>query len=467
MTWAFYRESAHALPRVGREFLFWGVVLGLLWSYWEGYRVIRRGGVHPLWVWAFALGFCAFALLTVPFQSTDLFGYINRGWQQVHYGANPYVFTVDDMPGWGTDPMFRNHWVDNPCPYGFLFALVAWGICTLGGGDWQTTMLLFKAASLLAFLAAAGLVWWGASRFDSRPTAAISALYLLTWNPLMLMHEIANGHNDILMGALTTLGVFASLGAGWLLTVPALVGAGFIKYLALILIPFAGVYLWRTRGRGATFSAMALGFVTFLAVASPYLPQWQQFRLDDMGTNATLTHNSLPAMIHHFYKNVLAKLIPALEIGVPWVKTGVKMLVWGGFALFYGWRLWALAKMKKVPEAKFRRRWVESALLVQFVLVCVVSSKFYAWYIGMFFPLALVLPEGHWLRRLVVGVSCAQLFSLTFLGQAHMVNYLVMMLLPIGWVTWQEFAKHHRARLYRQVSVLPTLSSQSLTPQAG
>jgi hypothetical protein len=48
-------------------------------------------------VW-FAALFCAACVLVYPFHSTDVFGYVNRGWQQVHYHMNPYVYTVAEVP---------------------------------------------------------------------------------------------------------------------------------------------------------------------------------------------------------------------------------------------------------------------------------------------------------------------------------------------------------------------------------
>jgi hypothetical protein len=83
-----------------------------------------------------------------------------------------------------------------------------------------------------------------------------------------------------------------------------------------------------------------------------------------------------------------------------------------------------------------RATYLRDCVLVQFVLVCLVSSKYYAWYIGMFFPLALWLPPGDRLRRIVLAVSCAQLLSLTFVAQAHFLNSLLMLVLPVMWAAY-------------------------------
>jgi hypothetical protein len=56
----------------------------------------------------------------------------------------------------------------------------------------------------------------------------------------------------------------------------------------------------------------------------------------------------------------------------------------------------------------------------------------------MLLPPALMLHEGHYLRRLVVLTAAAELLSLTFFKQAYIINYFVMLLLPALYVFRQE-----------------------------
>jgi hypothetical protein len=80
---------------------------------------------------------------------------------------------------------------------------------------------------------------------------------------------------------------------------------------------------------------------------------------------------------------------------------------------------------------------LKKSSIVMFVLICVASSKFNAWYMGMVLPLALLLDPKYWLRRLVVLISAAQLGSVTFLKQAYMLNFFVMMLVP-AWIVLRK-----------------------------
>jgi len=71
---------------------------------------------------------------------------------------------------------------------------------------------------------------------------------------------------------------------------------------------------------------------------------------------------------------------------------------------------------------------------VQFVLVCLVSSKFYPWYLGMFLPLAYWLPAGDKLRTAVLAVACVQVLQFTFLRNAHGINTVILLLGPLAYV---------------------------------
>ena len=78
------------------------------------------------------------------------------------------------------------------------------------------------------------------------------------------------------------------------------------------------------------------------------------------------------------------------------------------------------------------------------MLICVASSKFNAWYLGMILPLALLLEDDHWLRRLVILITGAELLSLTFVKQAYMLNYLAMIVIP-AWVVFRQERKRRRS----------------------
>src|SRR5439155_1709181 len=164
------------------------LVPGMLAAYLWGYRALHAlpdaSGQRRAIV-GFAAAFCVVALLIVPFDDIDLCCYINIGWEQAHYGLNPYTCPLAEVPGWEHDPMFRPYWQFTPSAYGVLFTAIARLVCRAGHGDWWLTLQLFRAVNVVAF-GLTGWVVWSCCRRLGRPHPE-RALYLLLWNPLLVM----------------------------------------------------------------------------------------------------------------------------------------------------------------------------------------------------------------------------------------------------------------------------------------
>jgi alpha-1,6-mannosyltransferase len=426
----FYRVPALATNRVACQLFGFLLAGGMLANYLSGYRALRArpdssGPCRA--IVGFAVGFGLLALLIVPVYDIDLCSYVNIGWQQVGYGVNPYVRSLNETPNWRTDPMFRPYWEYTPSPYGFLFSWLARVLCRAGGGDYTLTIFLFRAVGAVVFALTGWVVWRGCPVLR-RPRPEL-ALYLLLWNPLLLTNFIVQGHNDLLMALFTAVGLCGAAAGGWLIVVPALVAAVMVKYIAAPLIPLAVLYLARRHGWRKAAASSAAGALVGLACSLPYVGDLWQFQPGRTLTTLSEVHNSLPAMLY-FPFEVCAQLFPAIAPHGPWVMTVIKLVGWLGFLAFAAVLGWRRLTGGRYDAAEL----VRDAVLVQFVVVCLVSAKFYAWYLGMFFPLALWLPRGDWLRRSTVAVSCAQLLSLTFVDQAHFLNVLVMLVVPLIWV---------------------------------
>ncbi|MGB8509954.1 MAG: hypothetical protein WCD76_16370, partial [Pyrinomonadaceae bacterium] len=204
----FFIKGPDVYSRAGRELFTWFCVLSLLPLFRKGYKLVEASDERRVTrtIILFGALFCLFAFFTFPFHSTDVFGYINRGWQQVHYHQNPYVYAVGDIRGWRQDPMLWNHWIYNPNPYGFLFSLLARLVGYAAGGNWWAMLFMFKLLNVTAYALTAWLVWSGAKHAGYRRPAL--ALYVVLWNPLLLLHHIANGHNDLLVGCLLALAFY-------------------------------------------------------------------------------------------------------------------------------------------------------------------------------------------------------------------------------------------------------------------
>ncbi len=431
---SFYQFTDLHQVKLYDELIQWFLVGASIFLYWQGALIAWKNPDEKLlpWVLGFGILFGLICFGVTPFHSTDVYGYINRGWQQAGYGVNPYVHPVGDIPGWESDPMFTDHWVNNPSPYGFLFILIAKGICLLGGGHFSATLLLFKGLSLVSHFLIAFLVWSGSRHIEQKNPGL--SLYLYLWSPLILLHQIANGHNDIVMALFITLALWATLTRRWIWILPSLVAATLIKYAALVVIPFAIVFLAKNKAWKALITGLLLSASVFILASISYLPDWNQFSLGAIGKNAQVVHGSLHAFFYHLYKTLM-KNVFMLPVNEEAVKSIIKYILLAGFGGICGWLGIQSLKSKDFNTGTF----VYVSLLVVFLLVCFASLKFYPWYIAMFFPVAFLLPERHWLRRIVILTSVFQLFGFTFIGQAHMLNYLVMSGLPIGWVLWDEW----------------------------
>ncbi|MGH9550467.1 MAG: hypothetical protein ACRD3W_13885, partial [Terriglobales bacterium] len=75
----------------------------ILLAYRRAFTLLKE---HPaigvLRTTIFAVILAVVAVCIPNFYSTDLFSYVNPGWQQAHYHVNPYVTLIAGTPGYGT-----------------------------------------------------------------------------------------------------------------------------------------------------------------------------------------------------------------------------------------------------------------------------------------------------------------------------------------------------------------------------
>jgi alpha-1,6-mannosyltransferase len=434
--------------RLYREILSLTLIItwGCLWWRWS---VVKPLPLKTLGTGIWAL--IVVAMVMPPFHSTDVFGYINRGWQQVAYHTNPYVTTISQLPavvsapstngvGGGsstaltTDAMLTNHWIFNPCPYGFLFALIAWATCCLplimpiGKMGLVLVFKLTQLALLRVNVACLqGLHTHAEGGSASFPKANYISAHSLLWHPLVVVHGLANGHNDGWVGTLLLLAVVFSQQYP-LLNLPLLLLAGWVKLLPLFALPLTFFTVWRLCGWRMTLYSTLLAGVLGALCAIPYVGsqpfQWRAF-IENIG----LSHNSLHAFITDVYQviqPILLPFMPQYHFMVGWVKG----LLWFGMLLVTGyisilpllrpnwsWRAWQVGLM---------------ALLLGELLIA--SSKFHGWYLNMVLPLLWGFGLKHRWVRAVLLISLAQTLGVSFLGRAHIANTLIMTILPVVWI---------------------------------
>lgn len=207
-----------------------GVAL-LVWSWWalrseESERVVLRATV----LWSAPL------LFTVPLFSRDLYAYAGQA-RLVLVGLDPYTHGPADVPG-PLAAQVDDVWAGSPSPYGPLFLRLAGGVVALTG---ERPLLAVWGLRLLAVLGMVLIAWALPRLARAHGVAPARALWLGLANPLLLLHGVAGGHNDVLMIGLLMAGLAVAprvaLGAvlitlATLVKVPAIAGLAFLPLLA-------------------------------------------------------------------------------------------------------------------------------------------------------------------------------------------------------------------------------------------
>jgi hypothetical protein len=408
-------------------------LLAVLAFYVAGYQRLRREHAHSFAaVMLPAIPLLAICFITIPYDSTDVFLYMDIGWAQAHYGINPYSQVLHDIPEVARDPMVRtdwmvtnkNPWLDLPFVYGFLFARLTKGIARVGNGHWWLTLALFKSLNVAAYLLCAGVVWRLAKASgDLRPDLS---LYLFAWSPLILQHHIANAHNDLVVGCLVVIATYLLSTEHDMWAPAVLLASAMIKYVTLPLVPLCIWFIGRRRGWTRAVSALLMT-IPVLALSLPYLAGSAAFRFDLISAQLVkTTAGSLYAFLFYIYR-FTARFMFA-PVSAETFGFVLKMLLW-----FIG------AAIVAVEGYRFCRRtkpalddWITTSSWILFSIVFIASSQFYSWYLGMFFPLVLLMRTDHWLRSFSVLAGGTHVFSLTSLSRKGIGYFLLTLAAAVG-----------------------------------
>jgi hypothetical protein len=226
--------------------------------------------------------------------------------------------------------------------------------------------------------------------------------------------------------------------------VPVLVSATLLKVAPVLLIPPALIFVIKNKGWKLAALSCLLGLALCGVISFPYLHDWQHLRLADISGNATLIDNSLHSLLIHIFEN-MARVFSGLSEFHSAVDSAIKLVLRGGLVVF------VLYQWLKIPQNISSKVFIEKSSLILFVLICVASSKFNAWYLGMILPLALLMEDEHWLRRLVVLITATELLSLTLFKQAYMLNYFAMIVIP----AWIIFRQEREGRALTEPATVP------------
>lgn len=456
-TYWHFPELSNLSSRILLDVLEAGTIAGLSWLFYRGFRLLNATSAlsasEEKRLVRLILGKSAIAagllILTIPFHSSDLYGYLNRGFQQSALHTNPYTTPIAEIPHWSQYPFFREHWIYNPCPYGFFFVRLAEAITLTASrfqpeadaGGFFGAFILFKLLNA-ALVPATGWLIFRLARSIGLPRPWL-ALYLFAFNPLVLLHAVGNGHNDILMlflllAALRTL-KGPSVGApdgplvrwtAW----PLFALSVLTKYASITAGPFLLAIFLKNRWR----RDLGVGLILFLLVATllalPYVRPDHAWPWRDLLDNAGKPQHSVIDMLATVLAlgaGLVSALFGAGNAFLAAYKALLSLLRPMALLGFVGFYLWLLRALIQQPAERFLAGLATACACAMLALIVFASAKFHPWYVIMFLPLALLLEENTFARRFSLTFGLFQLASFTVLQNLPVINVLLLTLLPL------------------------------------
>ncbi|HEX9039293.1 MAG TPA: glycosyltransferase 87 family protein [Ktedonobacterales bacterium] len=354
-----------------------------------------------------------------PVTTTDLYGYIARGYLSVHFHGNPMTTAASRLPG--------GYAVDRPAsPYGPGWLMIAALFSWMSGENLLLNMLLFKALAGLCVLIALALVDYLARRRYPERRWRIAVLF--GWSPLLFFESVGNGHNDIVM-AVCVLAAFALMLRGRAQSAFAFLALGaIIKYVSAFFMPLWLVYELRQRALTAPLAGrekVPMGFMARLgwlrrmvawliheldvwaaariivtafvigatiAVAA-YAPYW-----DGLQTFTGLGQQLRPL----YYNGSIVQFITApLELFVQpshyaALDKTVRLVFYALFVIYatiQAQRLWILGAQAEIQDV------ITAAAKVTFASLVLITFWFQPWYIVWLLPLAALARESYVRRQ--------------------------------------------------------------------
>jgi alpha-1,6-mannosyltransferase len=202
-------------------------------------------------------------LLAPPLLSADIFGYIDYARIGAVHGLDPYANGPASVPHDAVFAFMR--WRgDLPSPYGPLFTLASYALAPLSVA---ASFWVLKALAAAASLAIVWLVWDCARRLR---IDAVPAAMLVGLNPLVLVWAVGGAHNDLIVVAAVTAGVWLAVVGRERLAGAALAGAAALKVSAGVMLPF--LVAGRPRGgrRGALEGAVVAGAAAIVVALAAF-----------------------------------------------------------------------------------------------------------------------------------------------------------------------------------------------------
>ncbi|MFC4943466.1 polyprenol phosphomannose-dependent alpha 1,6 mannosyltransferase MptB [Pseudonocardia sp. GCM10023141] len=245
-------------------FLIYGGVALMAWAWIQLGRKVLAGEVNGRAVLTIAAVWLIPMLVCPPLFTRDIFSYLAQGGLPLA-GFDPYAVGPDAMPGIFTDNV-HYFWQSTPAPYGPLFILLAKGVAFVTGNNIILGVVLMRLALLPGLL----LLVWALPELSRRLGGRTPvALWLAIANPMMVIHMVGGGHNDLLAIGLLAVGCMFALRSRFVIAIALLTLAMAVKASVAIALPFI-VLMWAAQLSGSLpkriLKAAAAGIGVFVVV---------------------------------------------------------------------------------------------------------------------------------------------------------------------------------------------------------
>ncbi|OGI07244.1 MAG: hypothetical protein A3F80_05580 [Candidatus Melainabacteria bacterium RIFCSPLOWO2_12_FULL_35_11] len=402
----------------------------LIILFFLGYKIVQSNTISHGAIIKWAVLFSVLMTVSIPSHSSDLFGYIARGAQQSIYHQNPYLETVDNIKDYRFNRMLCNFsWPHQPTTYGPVFIFITKAIVYLSNNNFLISFINFKLLNLTLYF----LLILFVSKLNQTKD-----LFLIAWNPLILIQGLWNCHNDLVSGVFIFLGIYMLLKSKnnnkYFWSIFSLVFAFGIKYVSALIISVIMFYFLQKRTDAKVFVNLLLGFCSGLLLvlifSMDYLISFRDLSIsssNELISNLDLVHQSLIAAVFTVIKYICN--LSNLQFNPDKLQFILKSSFYITFLVFYFWILF-----KKKTNLIFE------ITLVLFIFIAFTLAKFHSWYL---LNLIVLIPflQPCFLKNILIALSLSHVYALTFLDQAKILNFVSMTMLPVLFMFFKEKRK--------------------------
>jgi len=180
--------------------------------------------------------FIAILLISGPFMSADLYGYIYRAEMANTLQINPYQVTPAET---GYSKIIP--WNSGTMPYGPLFSILVMSLQKIAGFSMVINLFIFRLFNAIIFFVCGYLIFKILMKI--KPEFAYKGMALFLWNPFILIEIVNNGHNDILVLLFILLSIYFIVRQKYGLSALMIIGGFLLKYVTIILLPIPLIML--------------------------------------------------------------------------------------------------------------------------------------------------------------------------------------------------------------------------------